>query len=64
MLCVSQLLERQDGGRGRILFVDVSDSGYNPSLNMGISYDEAMTTIHAVRPDGSVVQVRACHWAG
>lgn len=51
------LLERQDNGGGRMIFVDVSSDKYKPSKNMGISVDEAMTTIHAIRPDGSVLQV-------
>lgn len=54
---MKSLLDRQDNGRGRILFVNIADEKYNPSQNMGISYEEAMTTIHAIRPDGSVVQV-------
>lgn len=44
-------------GAGRIIFVDVSSSKYRPSKNMGISQDEAMTTIHAIRPDGLVLMV-------
>ncbi|GLC47460.1 hypothetical protein PLESTF_001899700 [Pleodorina starrii] len=52
---MKELLERQDKGAGRIIFVDVSSSKYRPSKNMGISQDEAMTTIHAIRPDGSVL---------
>lgn len=50
------LLERRDGDAGRMIFVDVSSEKYKPSKNMGISVDEAMTTIHAIRPDGSVLQ--------
>lgn len=53
---MKELLERQDKGAGRIIFVDVSAGNYRPSKNMGISVDEAMTTIHAIRPDGSVLQ--------
>ncbi|KAG2487072.1 hypothetical protein HYH03_014318 [Edaphochlamys debaryana] len=52
---MKDLLDRQDKGAGRIIFVDVSSSKYRPSKNMGISQDEAMTTIHAIRPDGSVL---------
>ena len=44
-------------GVGRIIFVDVSSAKYRPSKNMGITEDEAMTTIHAIRPDGSVLMV-------
>jgi len=52
---LKRVLERQDKGQGRIKFVNIADPAYNPSKNMGISYDEAMTTIHAIRPDGSVL---------
>ncbi|GFR48728.1 hypothetical protein Agub_g10685 [Astrephomene gubernaculifera] len=52
---MKELLERQDKGVGRIIFMDVSSPKYRPSKNMGISQDEAMTTIHAIRPDGSVL---------
>lgn len=53
---MKNLLERQDNGRGRIFFVNIADAHYSPSQNMGISYEEGMETIHAIRPDGSVVQ--------
>lgn len=48
------VLERQDR-RKAIRFVDISDLDYNPSANMGIEFEEAMDTIHAVRPDGTVL---------
>jgi DNA relaxase NicK len=44
----------QDKGRGRIRFVDISADDYNPKRNMGITYDDAMSTIHAIRPNGEV----------
>jgi hypothetical protein len=44
----------QDNGKGRIKFVNIAADDYNPSKNMGIEYEEAMETIHAILPDGSV----------
>lgn len=49
------VLARQDNGRGLIRFVNIADPDYDPVSHMGISYDEAMETIHAIRPDGSVI---------
>ncbi|WIA10512.1 hypothetical protein OEZ85_010701 [Tetradesmus obliquus] len=50
------VLERQDKRSGRISFIDISDPYYDPLANMGIEYDEAMETIHAIQPDGRVLQ--------
>lgn len=35
-MCTSMknLLQRQDNGRGKILFIDISDEAYSPSQNM------------------------------
>jgi hypothetical protein len=44
----------QDNGKGAIKFVNIAADDYNPSKNMGIEYEEAMETIHAILPDGSV----------
>lgn len=49
------VLARQDNNRGLIRFVNIADPDYSPVSHMGISYDEAMETIHAIRPDGSVI---------
>ncbi|KAL6762097.1 hypothetical protein V8C86DRAFT_2525069 [Haematococcus lacustris] len=49
------VLERQDNGRGKIKFVNIADDSYDPNKNMGIEYEEAMETIHAIRPDGEVL---------
>ncbi|KAF6257418.1 hypothetical protein COO60DRAFT_1271375 [Scenedesmus sp. NREL 46B-D3] len=50
------VLERQDARTGRISFIDISDPYYDPLANMGIEYDEAMETIHAIQQDGQVLQ--------
>lgn len=49
------VLERNDKAR-RIRFVDISDMDYDPMANMGVEFEDAMSTIHAVRPDGRVLQ--------
>ncbi|KAI8471497.1 MAG: hypothetical protein J3K34DRAFT_376486 [Monoraphidium minutum] len=49
------VLERQDKA-GAIRFVDISDVDYDPMANMGVEFEDAMTTIHAVLPDGRVLQ--------
>ena len=41
-----------------IKFVNIADPNYKPKNHMGISYEEAMETIHAIRPDGSVSGIR------
>lgn len=48
------LLERQDGGQGRILFVNIASSRYDPEQHGGISYEDAMESIHAIRANGEV----------
>lgn len=57
-MCASlkAVLERQDNKRGLIQFVNIADPKYDPTKNMGVSYDDAMETIHAIFPDGSLVQ--------
>lgn len=48
------VLSRQDGGRGIIKFVNIADPAYAPQDNANVAYEEAMETIHAIRPDGSM----------
>ncbi|KAF5833143.1 hypothetical protein DUNSADRAFT_10662 [Dunaliella salina] len=50
------LLERKDCGRGAVCFVNIADSTYDPSRHMGITYEEAMDTIHAIRSSGEVLK--------
>lgn len=50
-----QLLESRDTS-GAIQFVDISDEGYDPELNAGIDFEDAMASIHAIRrTDGQVL---------
>lgn len=41
--------------RGAVLLVNIADPDYAPELNEGISYEDAMRTIHAVSAEGHVL---------
>jgi predicted DCC family thiol-disulfide oxidoreductase YuxK len=49
-------LRRKDGGRGKVVFVDIADDNYSPQENGGIDYQTAMGRIHALLPDGTVIK--------
>lgn len=61
-LCLREItfLRRRDqrlhGPDGRLAFVDINASGYDPAAHAGISYRAAMGRIHAVLADGTVLQ--------
>ena len=57
-LCVREVnfLRRKDADRGLVSFVDIADDTYNPANHAGIDFETAMGRIHAVLPDGSIVQ--------
>lgn len=57
-LCLREVnfLRRRDGGRGRVLFVDIADPSYQPAAHGGIDFETAMGRIHAVLPDGTIVK--------
>lgn len=57
-LCVREVnfLRKRDAGRGIVAFVDVADDHYAPEENGGVDFETAMGRIHAVLPDGSVIQ--------
>ncbi len=57
-LCVREVnfLIKRDAGQSRVKFVDISDLDYNPDLHGGISFADAMGRIHAILPDGTVIQ--------
>ncbi|WP_370455575.1 thiol-disulfide oxidoreductase DCC family protein [Synechococcus sp. RSCCF101] len=48
-------LERRDGGRGRLCFVDIAAPSYRPEDHAGITYRQAMATIHGIGADGEVL---------
>ena len=57
-LCVREVnfLKSKDGDRGLINFVDIAADDYDPADNAGIDFETAMGRIHAVLPDGEIVQ--------
>ncbi len=57
-LCVREVnfLSKKDAGRGLVAFVDIADENYNPDLHAGVDFETAMGRIHAVLPDGTVIQ--------
>lgn len=57
-LCMREVnfLSKADAGRGLVSFVNIADESYSAAANGGIDYETAMARIHAVLPDGTVVQ--------
>lgn len=56
-LCMREvaMLMSRDDSRGKIDFVDIAASTYDPADNQGIDYSTAMHRIHGILPDGSIV---------
>ena len=57
-LCVREVnfLKHKDSDRGLIKFVDIAADDYDPADNAGIDFETAMGRIHAVLPDGEIIQ--------
>ncbi len=57
-LCLREVnfLQKRDAGRGLITFVDISDFNYRPEEHGNISFEAAMGRIHALLPDGTIIQ--------
>ncbi|NJM75814.1 MAG: DUF393 domain-containing protein [Acaryochloridaceae cyanobacterium RU_4_10] len=57
-LCLREVnfLAKRDAGRGIIAFVDIADLAYQPGLHGNVDFATAMGRIHAVLPDGTVLQ--------
>jgi len=57
-LCVREVnfLKRKDGDRGLIKFVDIAADDYAPKDNAGIDFETAMGRIHAILPNGGIIQ--------
>ena len=57
-LCVREVnfLKRKDGDRGLIKFVDIAADDYDPADNAGIDFETAMGRIHAILPNGEIIQ--------
>ncbi len=57
-LCLREVdfLQKRDAGRGLVKFVDIAASDYEAADNAGIDFETAMGRIHAILPDGSIIQ--------
>lgn len=57
-LCLREVnfLRKRDADRGLVAFVDIADDHYTPEANSGIDFETAMGRIHAILPDGTVIQ--------
>ena len=57
-LCLHEVsfLQKKDAGRGLVAFVDIARDDYDPAENGGVDFEAAMGRIHAVYPDGQVIQ--------
>uniref|UniRef100_A0A7S2TY63 Thiol-disulfide oxidoreductase DCC n=1 Tax=Lotharella oceanica TaxID=641309 RepID=A0A7S2TY63_9EUKA len=53
---VDMLRRRSDERGGTIDFVDIASPDYNPKDNNDIDFETAMTRIHGVLPDGTIVR--------
>ncbi|WP_228060848.1 MULTISPECIES: thiol-disulfide oxidoreductase DCC family protein [unclassified Coleofasciculus] len=49
-------MRKRDAGRGKVMFVDIADDDYTPSLHGGVDFETAMRRIHAVLPDGTIIK--------
>ena len=57
-LCVREVnfLKGKDRDRSLIKFVDIAADEYDPADNAGIDFETAMGRIHAILPNGEIVQ--------
>jgi len=51
-----EFLQKRDGDRHRLAFVDIMAPDYDPAEHGGVSFEAAMERIHAVRSDGTVLK--------
>jgi predicted DCC family thiol-disulfide oxidoreductase YuxK len=57
-LCLREVnfLRAKDRGRGLVAFVDIADPSYQASDHGGVEFAEAMSRIHGVLADGTVIK--------
>lgn len=57
-LCLREVnfLRKKDAGRGLVKFVNIAEDEYDPAHHGGVDFATAMGRIHAVLPDGTVIQ--------
>jgi CBS domain-containing protein/predicted DCC family thiol-disulfide oxidoreductase YuxK len=48
-------LKSKDAGQGRIKFVNIASMTYNPREHEGITYEDAMESLHAIKRDGTIM---------
>eukprot|EP00879_Flechtneria_rotunda_P019154 GHRR01020109.1.p1 GENE.GHRR01020109.1~~GHRR01020109.1.p1 ORF type:complete len:152 (+),score=51.95 GHRR01020109.1:364-819(+) len=51
-----KFLMKRDANAGKIDFVDIASPSYSAEANLGITFHQAMERIHAILPDGTIVQ--------
>ncbi|KAL0031318.1 hypothetical protein WJX79_003209 [Trebouxia sp. C0005] len=49
------MLRKRDKGQNKIVFVDISSQDYSAKDNAGITYEEAMGSIHGILPGDTVI---------
>lgn len=49
------MLRKRDKDQNKIGFVDISAQDYSPEANAGISYEQAMGSIHGILPGDKVI---------
>lgn len=57
-LCLREVnfLQKQDAGRGLVVFVNIADDSYTPAEHGGVDFETAMGRIHAVLPNGTTIK--------
>lgn len=57
-LCLREVnfLRKKDAGRGLVAFTDIDADDYDPAAHGNVSFEAAMARIHAILPDGTVIQ--------
>ncbi|GFR42087.1 hypothetical protein Agub_g2929, partial [Astrephomene gubernaculifera] len=54
-LCLKEInFLRGRNGQGKVLFVDIARPDYDPTQNAGITFEQAMATIHGITAQGRV----------
>ena len=49
-------LQSQEGNKDRINYINIVDDSFDPSDHNDVSYDDAMSTIHAITPEGRTLK--------
>jgi predicted DCC family thiol-disulfide oxidoreductase YuxK len=49
-------LSEKDADKGLVEFIDITDDNYSSTANGGVEFADGMARIHAILPDGRVIQ--------